>query len=284
MTSSDGWERPRGGRRAALRAPRSAVPAPLRRLLRRLAHGRGRRGGGGASSRASPVAPFGAAPSAPFARRACAGAGRVSPTRCRPRAGVGRGSTVADGGRRSPICGVDWRREPGFLAGDVGDVVGGETAVGGRVGVVVGDERRRDVVGVVVGVRPPRRSRRSRRSPRRRRRRRWPRRSPRPMATAPPVAPAARAAAPTRAESLAVVAGGPRPWRRTRASQRASPSWDADAARRIGARRKPRRPPASCRRTLVPSLMMRAPPGRARARRLPAVPTARRRARSIVQF
>ena len=43
-------------------------------------------------------------------------------------------------------------------------------------------------------------------------------------------------------------------------------------------------PPGSCRRTSVPSLMTRAPRGRARARRLPAVPAARRRARSIGQF
>ena len=43
-------------------------------------------------------------------------------------------------------------------------------------------------------------------------------------------------------------------------------------------------PPGWCRRTSVPSLMMRSPRGRARTRRLPAVPTARRRVRSIVQF
>ncbi len=46
-------------------------------------------------------------------------------------------------------------------------------------------------------------------------------------------------------------------------------------------RRRPRGPPWVCRRTWDPSLMTRAPPARASARRLPAAPAARRRARSI---
>ena len=43
-------------------------------------------------------------------------------------------------------------------------------------------------------------------------------------------------------------------------------------------------PPGSSRRTSVPSLMMRSPRGRARTRRRPAVPAARRRVRSIGMF
>ena len=279
MTSSTGL-----GRSAVLAAPPDApappppapgpapAPAPPRprprppRRRRRFFSGSDRR-----SVRSSVAAPFAGV-------AGVVGAGRVSPTLGSSIRRGGASAGTAAGGRRSPICGSGRRRgKPGLLASDVGDVVSGEAAVGGRVGVVVGNEGvgiaefssdRFDVVGSLDVVCVGRRAVRGGRT-----------------RLLPPVAPAARATASTRARRLTLAGERSRHpvhrWsaRLHRARHRgASTRW----ARRWGWR--PLRPPASCRRTLVPSLMTRAPPGRARARRLPAVPTARRRARSIVQF
>ena len=73
---------------------------------------------------------------------------------CLGRRRGGRGAGVTDAGpgiaggrrrcRRTAVTDLRRRRrrrESGLLAGDVGDVVGGEAAVGGLVGVVLGDER-----------------------------------------------------------------------------------------------------------------------------------------------
>ena len=301
------------GRRHRRRAP---PPVPVAATVRRRPDRRAAPPAAAAATALRRVAPPLGARRSPSARRRCRRrrrcSPRPSPPRPRARGGSRRCGASGPPGRRvaDAADGRGVRREPGFLQRDVGDVVGGHAAVGRGVGVVVTDVRLVVVeLVVVVGrrrrvgrtsacrrsraraaapaspvpglrrLRPPREPRRRRRfgvrpSDRCRRHRPWR----------------------GRTAALGVDRGVGRASRRGRRCRvgrrccgrslpcgvlRCRGSWRAVGC---GPGRRRRSPPGSSRRTSVPSLMMRSSRGRARTRRLPAAPAARRRVRSIGMF